>query len=109
MCERARWVSLRIKIEAGLENGQIKLNFYTTLMVFLHWAWYYIPRLFRHCEAASGCLGLPFSQCAAIRSISMAKIIGIDLGTTNSVVSVMEGGTPTVISTAEGADYARRL
>src|SRR3972149_2675170 len=39
---------------------------------------------------------------AAIRSVSMAKIIGIDLGTTNSVVSVMEGGTPTVISTAEG-------
>src|SRR5512133_144240 len=36
------------------------------------------------------------------RSSSMAKIIGIDLGTTNSVVSVMEGGTPTVISTAEG-------
>ncbi|RPJ28110.1 MAG: molecular chaperone DnaK [Chloroflexi bacterium] len=32
----------------------------------------------------------------------MAKIIGIDLGTTNSVVSVMEGGTPTVISTSEG-------
>ena len=32
----------------------------------------------------------------------MAKIIGIDLGTTNSVVSVMEGGSPTVISTAEG-------
>ena len=32
----------------------------------------------------------------------MAKIIGIDLGTTNSVVAVMEGGTPTVISTAEG-------
>jgi molecular chaperone DnaK len=32
----------------------------------------------------------------------MGKIIGIDLGTTNSVVSVMEGGTPTVISTSEG-------
>jgi molecular chaperone DnaK len=32
----------------------------------------------------------------------MGKIIGIDLGTTNSVVSVMEGGTATVISTAEG-------
>jgi molecular chaperone DnaK len=32
----------------------------------------------------------------------MAKIIGIDLGTTNSVVAVMEGGSPTVISTAEG-------
>lgn len=33
----------------------------------------------------------------------MGKIIGIDLGTTNSVVSVMEGGSPTVISTAEGS------
>jgi molecular chaperone DnaK len=32
----------------------------------------------------------------------MGKIIGIDLGTTNSVVSVMEGGSATVISTAEG-------
>jgi molecular chaperone DnaK len=33
----------------------------------------------------------------------MSKIIGIDLGTTNSVVSIMEGGSPTVISTAEGS------
>ena len=32
----------------------------------------------------------------------MSKIIGIDLGTTNSVVSVMEGGEPVVIPTAEG-------
>lgn len=32
----------------------------------------------------------------------MAKIIGIDLGTTNSVVAVMEGGDPTVIPSAEG-------
>lgn len=32
----------------------------------------------------------------------MGKIIGIDLGTTNSVVAVMEGGEPTVISSAEG-------
>jgi len=33
----------------------------------------------------------------------MSKIIGIDLGTTNSAVAVMEGGDPTVISTAEGS------
>lgn len=33
----------------------------------------------------------------------MAKIIGIDLGTTNSVVAVVEGGDPTVIPTAEGS------
>ncbi len=33
----------------------------------------------------------------------MAKIIGIDLGTTNSVVAVIEGGDPLVISTAEGS------
>lgn len=31
-----------------------------------------------------------------------SKIIGIDLGTTNSVVSVMEGGDPVVIPNAEG-------
>ncbi|MBC7222713.1 MAG: molecular chaperone DnaK [Anaerolineae bacterium] len=34
----------------------------------------------------------------------MSKIIGIDLGTTNSVVAVVEGGEPTVIPTAEGGN-----
>ena len=33
----------------------------------------------------------------------MAKVIGIDLGTTNSVVSIVEGGTPTVIANQEGS------
>ena len=33
----------------------------------------------------------------------MGKIIGIDLGTTNSCVAVMEGGSPNVITNSEGA------
>src|SRR6266699_1101226 len=33
----------------------------------------------------------------------MAKAVGIDLGTTNSVVAVLEAGEPTVIPNAEGA------
>ena len=33
----------------------------------------------------------------------MARAVGIDLGTTNSVVCVLEGGEPTVITNAEGA------
>ncbi len=32
----------------------------------------------------------------------MGKVIGIDLGTTNSVVAVMEGGEPSVITNPEG-------
>ena len=34
----------------------------------------------------------------------MGKIIGIDLGTTNSVVSFMEGGAPKVITNQEGGN-----
>src|SRR5207245_979531 len=37
------------------------------------------------------------------RNNNMARAVGIDLGTTNSVVSVLEGGEPTVIANAEGA------
>nr|MCU0552668.1 Hsp70 family protein [Leptolyngbya sp. Prado105] len=32
----------------------------------------------------------------------MGRVVGIDLGTTNSVVAVMEGGKPVVIANAEG-------
>ena len=32
----------------------------------------------------------------------MSKVVGIDLGTTNSVIAFMEGGKPTVIANAEG-------
>jgi molecular chaperone DnaK len=33
----------------------------------------------------------------------VSKIIGIDLGTTNSVVAIMEGGEPKVIANSEGS------
>ena len=38
----------------------------------------------------------------------MGKIIGIDLGTTNSCVAVMEGGEPVVIPNAEGSRHPKR-
>src|SRR3984893_9582232 len=46
-------------------------------------------------------LGIRWS-CGKGRAI-MAKVIGIDLGTTNSCVAIMEGTTPKVIENAEGA------
>ena len=39
----------------------------------------------------------------------MSKIIGIDLGTTNSCVAVLEGGEPTVISSTEAVGLLHQL
>src|SRR2546427_4995418 len=39
----------------------------------------------------------------------MAKIIGIDLGTTNSEAAYMEGGTPKIIPSAEGSAYGGKM
>jgi molecular chaperone DnaK (HSP70) len=50
------------------------------------------------------CAGLP--GAAAGSGGAMAKVIGIDLGTTNSFVAAMEGGTPVVIPNQEGRRLA---
>src|SRR6187200_1227635 len=48
-------------------------------------------------------MSLLTNQISLLRSVfDMSKIIGIDLGTTNSVVAVMEGGEPVVITNSEG-------
>ena len=45
----------------------------------------------------------------AERTTRMSKVIGIDLGTTNSCVAVVEGGKPVVITNAEGDRKSTRL
>ena len=48
------------------------------------------------------CVGILLEKILEIKIYIMSKIIGIDLGTTNSCVSVMEGNEPVVIPNAEG-------
>jgi molecular chaperone DnaK len=47
-------------------------------------------------------LGTAIDKLHPIENYNMSKIIGIDLGTTNSCVSVMEGNEPVVIANSEG-------
>ncbi len=47
--------------------------------------------------------GLTRGKTIQLEEMTMSRAVGIDLGTTNSVVSVLEGGEPTVIANAEGA------
>ena len=55
----------------------------------------------------AGFLSLPPLRCVKKWRISeMAKVIGIDLGTSNSACSVMEAGRPVIIPSAEGAGVA---
>src|SRR3989442_5350038 len=60
--------------------------------------------------------GSTTASCVPIKSSSsrtevkrMAKIIGIDLGTTNSEAAYMEGGTPRIIPSAEGSAYGGNM
>src|SRR3989442_3836389 len=60
--------------------------------------------------------GSTTASCVPLKSSSsrtevkrMAKIIGIDLGTTNSEAAYMEGGTPRIIPSAEGSAYGGKM
>jgi molecular chaperone DnaK len=55
------------------------------------------------CELADAECGLLPLRWKQLRRTAMARVIGIDLGTTNSCVAVMEGGAARVIENAEGA------
>src|SRR5215831_7900722 len=55
------------------------------------------------CPSAEGLFAQQNLGLKQERNHSMSKIIGIDLGTTNSVVAVMQGGEPVVIPNQEGA------
>src|SRR6187401_1800730 len=53
---------------------------------------------------------MPAMECALLKTprkenfyTPMAKVLGIDLGTTNSCMAVMEGGDPVVLENSEGA------
>src|SRR5258708_13969399 len=48
-------------------------------------------------------MGLPIDAQRKVVIVFMAKILGIDLGTTNSCMAVMEEGEPVVLETSEGA------
>src|SRR5512132_2666727 len=52
--------------------------------------------------AGSTCLRRDDSPLQVFKGAIMGKIIGIDLGTTNSVAAVMQGGEPVVIPSSEG-------
>ena len=60
-----------------------------------------VINLKKYKKQKSALKGYPYSAKKGSKNI-MGKIIGIDLGTTNSCVAVMEGGEPVVIPNAEG-------
>src|SRR5690606_38987600 len=64
------------------------------------------PRAYLECSRLNPeCLGAraPSGTHSTTEAAHMARAVGIDLGTTNSVVAVLEGGEPTVIANAEGS------
>src|SRR6202050_5699087 len=83
--------SLKLSARRGMPEGSAKLS--TTGSSHL-------PGRPQHGKLAPTRLKLSTQHT---RTELMARAVGIDLGTTNSVVAVLEGGEPTVIANAEGA------
>jgi len=55
------------------------------------------------CTTQLVCVRSRDNDVATPEEVQMGRAVGIDLGTTNSVVAILEGGEPTVIANAEGA------
>src|SRR6266850_10185 len=65
---------------------------------------YYSVRVYDHSLAQDWHKGCGIGDDKVRRIATMGKIVGIDLGTTNSVVAVMEGGEPKVIANKHGSN-----
>ena len=54
-------------------------------------------------SASHRAMSRPSASRSSVLTVKCEKVVGIDLGTTNSAVAAMEGGKPTIVTNAEGA------
>src|SRR5699024_9132423 len=95
--------------QAGMNLAELKLSLVYSRSVILRLTTIASGPLLE-CVQLKSCrrptVGSARTRCGAPvaeRQAAMSRVVGIDLGTTNSAVAVLEGGQPTVIANAEGS------